>query len=539
MTEPATPADPATTADPAADEAEVVGDRDADGPGSGPPDLATGPGTLPEPTSTEATPAEPATTDPVPAEPPATEPATSAAVAEMPPAPATDSGARPVPRPPPRPVPTPRPAPPKPTPGGASTEPVVEAPLQSDPAQWGRVADDGTVYVRTADGERSVGSWPEGEPADALMFYGRRFDALAVEVELLERRIRAGVARHDEAATAITNTRSHVEEALAVGDLAALSARLDALDAVIGEQRAVRRAERAKAQEAARAEKDSIATEAETLASGEDWRSGADRLRALLDRWKALPRLERKADDALWHRFSTARTTYTRRRRSHFAEQAGEREDAKERKQKILAEAEALSGSTDWAPTAARLRALMIEWKSAGPAPRSDEDALWRRFRSVQDDFFEARSKVFAERDRSEVEHLQQKEALLAEAEQLLPITDLAAAKTALRGIQERWQAVGHVPRNAITRLEAGLRKVEEAVRAGDQAQWQRTSPEALARAEATISQLEASVAQLEQEMAKATDRGDTKAVASAQESLDARRSWLAEAQKTLADFRR
>jgi porphobilinogen deaminase len=90
-----------------------------------------------------------------------------------------------------------------------------------------------------------------------------------------------------------------------------------------------------------------------------------------------------------------------------------------------------------------------------------------------------------------------------------------------------------------VARLESGLRQVEEAVRAGDQAEWKRTSPEALARAEATVSQLEASVAQLEQQVVKATERGDAKAAASAQESLDARHSWLAEAERTLADFRR
>ena len=181
----------------------------------------------------------------------------------------------------------------------------------------------------------------------------------------------------------------------------------------------------------------------------------------------------------------------------------------------------------------------MTDWKAAGPAPRSDEEELWRKFRAAQDRFFEARSKIFAERDRTETEHLQQKEALLVEAERLLPIKDLSAAKATLRDIQERWLAIGHVPRSAIARLESALRKVEEAVRAGDQAEWSRTSPEALARAEATVSQLEASVAQLETQRAKAAERGDEKTAKSAQESLDARRSWLVEAQKTLADLRR
>jgi hypothetical protein len=54
---------------------------------------------------------------------------------------------------------------------------------------WGRVADDGTVYVRIADGERVVGIWQAGSPDEALAFFTRRYDSLATEVSLLERRL--------------------------------------------------------------------------------------------------------------------------------------------------------------------------------------------------------------------------------------------------------------------------------------------------------------------------------------------------------------
>ncbi len=57
----------------------------------------------------------------------------------------------------------------------------------SDP--WGRVADDGTVYVRTADGEREIGSWQAGSPDEALAFFKRKFDSLETEVSLLEQRM--------------------------------------------------------------------------------------------------------------------------------------------------------------------------------------------------------------------------------------------------------------------------------------------------------------------------------------------------------------
>ena len=60
---------------------------------------------------------------------------------------------------------------------------------------WGRVAEDGTVFVRTKDGERAVGQWPDANPEEALAFYTRRYDALAFEVDLLEKRVQAGTVQ--------------------------------------------------------------------------------------------------------------------------------------------------------------------------------------------------------------------------------------------------------------------------------------------------------------------------------------------------------
>ncbi len=72
----------------------------------------------------------------------------------------------------------------------------------------GRVDDDGTVYVTTADGERSVGQYPEGTPEEALRFFTERYDALAFEVELLEQRIKSGVLSPEEAAGSVDTVRA-------------------------------------------------------------------------------------------------------------------------------------------------------------------------------------------------------------------------------------------------------------------------------------------------------------------------------------------
>ncbi|MFC6285828.1 DUF349 domain-containing protein [Nocardioides sp. GCM10027113] len=403
--------------------------------------------------------------------------------------------------------------------------------------EWGRVAEDGTVYVKTADGERSVGQYPEGTPEEALKFFTERYDALAFEVNLLEQRVRAGKLSPEEAAESVRTVREQVVDAHAVGDLASLVGRLDSLGPVIEQQRAARRAERAQKAEESRGRKEEIVAEAERLAEGTDWRHGANRLRELLDQWKALPRIDRASDDALWRRFSTARTAYTRRRKAHFAEQNERREAARGVKEKLAAEAEGLASSTDWGPTSGRFRDLMRQWKAAGPAPRDVDEALWKRFRGAQDQFFGARDAAAAEQDQEFAANAEVKEQLLAEAEALLPVTDLDAAKRTMRDIAERWEAAGKVPRARIKELEGRIRKVEQAIRDVEDEQWRRTDPEKSARADDMVSKLEAAIAQVEADLEKARAAGDDRKVTELEENLASRRQFLDMAKKASADF--
>ncbi|MGH3355836.1 MAG: DUF349 domain-containing protein, partial [Nocardioidaceae bacterium] len=128
--------------------------------------------------------------------------------------------------------------------------------------EWGRVAEDGTVFVRTSDGERAVGQWPDGSPDEAMAFFTRRFDGLAIEVDLLEKRVKSGKLGPDEANSAMKKVHQLVTEAQAVGDLDGLLARIDALETVVAARREERKAERARKVEEARELKERIATEA-------------------------------------------------------------------------------------------------------------------------------------------------------------------------------------------------------------------------------------------------------------------------------------
>ena len=403
---------------------------------------------------------------------------------------------------------------------------------------WGRVDADGTVYVRTADGERVIGSWQAGSPEEAIVFYQRKYEALETEVVLLEQRMSATDLAPAQAAATVQRLLGTISDANALGDLDGLRARLEHLTEDVGHRREEAKAVREQARVQAREVKERIVAEAEQIAAeATHWKSSGERMRELLEEWKAAPHADRAAEAALWKRLSAARNAFTKRRKAFFANLESEREEVRARKEQLVAEAEALSGSTDWGPTTSAFRELMTRWKAAGRADRDAEAELWKRFRAAQDKFFAARAEVFSAKDAELREHAEAKQQLLEAAQTLLPVTDIRAARTALRGIQERWEGIGAVPRDSREHLESGLRRVEDAVRKAEEAQWRRSNPEALARAEGTVAQLRSTIAQLEEQLAKARERGDERAARNAEEAITARRAWLEEAERTLAEF--
>ena len=402
---------------------------------------------------------------------------------------------------------------------------------------WGRVAEDGTVYVRTADGERPVGSYEAGTSEEALEFFTKRFEELEGKVHLLEQRVASGRLAPEEATSSVKALREQVGDAHAVGDLVSLAARLDALAPVIAVQRSARKEERAQKSAESKAAKEKLVAEAERLADGTDWRNGANRLRELLATWKELPRLDRATDDALWRRFSTARTTYTRHRKAHFAEEHERRDSARVVKERLAKEAEALSSSTEWGPTAGRYRDLMREWKAAGPAPREVDDQLWQRFRGAQDTFFGARDAANAALDEEFAANAEVKDAILVEAEALVPVTDLEAAKKTFRDLADRWDAAGKVPRDRMKDLEGRMRKVEQAIRSVEDEQWSRSDPEKSARADDMIGKLESGIAETQAKLDKASAAGDDRRVKDLESELANKQAFLDMARRAAADF--
>ena len=383
--------------------------------------------------------------------------------------------------------------------------------------------------MRTADGERAVGSWQAGEPAAGLAHYGRRYDDLATEVSLLEARLKAHTGNPGEIKNKAQGLADTIPTAAAVGDLEGLAERARAMVGTADSAAAESRAEKQAARAAQIARKEALAAEAEQIAAESTaWKASGDRLKAIVEEWKAIRGIDRKTDEALWTRFAAARDAFGRRRGTHFAALDSQRGEARAAKQELITEAEKLATSTDWGPTSAAMRSLMDRWKAVPRTGREGDDDLWKKFRAAQDVFFNARAESDKKRTGEESANQQLKEELLAEAEKLDPSSDLRGAQNALRKIQERYDAVGHVPRGAMRALEDRMQAVEQKVRGAADSSHARTAPE-----NPMVTSMREAVTKAEQQLAKAEAAGDPKRVKEAKANLATRREWLTEAEKS------
>lgn len=441
-----------------------------------------------------------------------------------------------------------RPAPPA-SPGGAAPAASPAAPVvpstPSESMKHGRVAEDGTVFVIAADGtEREVGSYPDASAEEALAYFARKYDELAANADLLKARLASTEVSAHDARQSLAHLKEQIGDAHVVGDLAALEATVTHLEGEVKAKSRLEQEQRTAAKAEAGVQREKIVVEAEELAATDpakiQWKQGSARVRELLEEWKAHqrsgPRLDKDVESALWQRFSHARSAFDKMRKAWFAQLDEQHAEAKSAKERLVREAEALSSSKEWGPTAGAFKRLMQDWKRAGRASRADDDALWARFKAAQDAFFNAKDEVVAAEEAEYAENLTVKEALLVEAEAItVDEAHLDQAKADLRRIQDKWDAAGKVPRADIRRVENRLRAVEQKVRDIEDSQWQRTDPELNARAQSMVDQLERAVQGLEADLAAATASGEDKKAKDLEAELATKKLWLDSARGGLA----
>lgn len=427
----------------------------------------------------------------------------------------------------------------------ADTNVSAASALIGDPSKFGRVDQDGTVYVLTPSGEKAVGSYPGKSPEEALAYFVRKFEAVASEVALLAARIKSGAMVPSDAAEAVVKLRQSVANLNGVGDLATLANSVEQIPNLIEDHRAayqerkeiesaVREAKRASALLA----KEKLVTEAESLALSESWKVTSERLKVLLDEWKAAPRLDKATDSELWKRFSSSRNKFDKRRRTHFAALEGVQREVASAKEEIVKQAQELANSKEWLPTANKFKALMGAWKATGRGKPSVDAKLWSQFKAAQDQFFAAKNADLEKRQVTMATNLAKREELIIKFEELLPITDLNTAKKNFRALMEQWQRIGMTERSKRAALDTRLSRIEDEIHTLTEEQNRRTDPTAIARANDVVQGLVDAIAGYEAQAVKADAAGNSAKAKVAREAAEARKAWLAEAQKGLADFK-
>ena len=418
--------------------------------------------------------------------------------------------------------------------------------LIGDPAKFGHVGEDGTVFVTTPEGDRPVGSYPGKSHEEALAYFVRKFESVASEVALLAERIKSGAMVPSDAHAAVSKLKEQIANLNGVGDLVTLAKSVEQIPDLIEGHKAAyeaKKAAEAAAKELKRAEaaavKEKLVAEAESLAPSESWKSTGDRLKILLDEWKSAPRLDKKTDAELWKRFSSARNKFDKRRRTHFAQLENQSAAVAQSKTAIIEEAKQLANSKEWLATANRFKELMDAWKAAGRGKKNVDTKLWDEFKTAQDTFFAAKKADLEKRQGTMAQNLIKREELISQIEALLPVTDVKGAKKKFHDLHDKWERIGMTERNKRTALEARLEKVKTEIESLHEEVARRSDPSAIAHANSVVQGLLDAIANYEKQAAKAEAAGQTAKAMVAREAAAARKTWLAEAQKGLADFKK
>jgi Domain of Unknown Function (DUF349) len=264
---------------------------------------------------------------------------------------------------------------------------------------------------------------------------------LAGRVEALERQVEAAKDRA-RLLSRVQSLRKRVDEATFENteepeEKTALLARLQHLDGLVQEhlEENLRR-------------KEALVLKAEELSPSSEWKETSEAIKALQAEWKTIGPVPQERSQELWQRFRKAGNSFFERLQEHRKERSQGSEENLQRKEELCVRAEELSASTDWKGAAEAIKALQAEWKTIGPAPREQADAVWKRFRKAADVFFERRKEHSDTLRKEQEENLRRKEVLVARAEEYSKSTQWKATVQSIKELQAEWRTVGPAPSN-------------------------------------------------------------------------------------------
>ena len=176
-----------------------------------------------------------------------------------------------------------------------------------------------------------------------------------------------------------------------------------------------------------------------------DWNQLSKEIESLQAEWRTIGFATKKENQKIYDRFRAACDKFFERKREHYTTIKDSMSANLEKKQAIIAQAEALKSSTEWKKTADQLIALQKQWKEIGAVPRKKSEQLWKRFRAACDEFFANRD-ANSGGENDYYGNLKSKKRLIEEVRAYQCSEDDAANAAQMRSFNEKWQAIGHVP---------------------------------------------------------------------------------------------
>jgi hypothetical protein len=299
--------------------------------------------------------------------------------------------------------------------------------------------------IRPSGSDRVLGVVDGADPI-GMAYFALAFRRLAAEIDDLEAEVRAAKNKYSYF-DRIQKRADSLSDSDVLGDISILVARLTALrteiEAEVGDRKAV---------------KERLAAEAEALSDSTQWKATGERMKALFDEWKTVGSAGKEADESLWAQFSSAREKFNKRRSADFEQRQATRGAARERKEALIAQAEAAVSveQPDFRSVGDKLRDVQAKWKEAGSAGRVDDDELWGRLQAITKPFYEQRSAWYTGNQTK-------KEELVARAEELSASDDWNATSNALKALQAEWKTVGTAGRQADEALWTKFRAANQA----------------------------------------------------------------------------
>jgi hypothetical protein len=396
----------------------------------------------------------------------------------------------------------------------------------------GRVDEENNVYVFDNGSERKVGQYPGVSMEEALAYFERKFSELEANVRILEQRVKskADAASISKAAQKLS---ADLAEPGAVGNIQELRDRVANISPSIEQMKKEKSEASEKATTQALATRRDIAAKAQELADKDpkktQWKAASAQMNELFEKWqqsqKDAPRISRKDSEPIWKLFSQARTKFEANKRAFFSALSAESKNVRAKKTVLVAQAEALVAKG--ADSASEYRKLLDQWKLSGRSQGSQDDQLWDRFKTAGDSIYAVRKEFIAKESVEFKANYEAKLLIIAEAEKLDPLTNLAEAKKQLMLIQNRYEKAGKVPKDKIRETDDRMRAVEKKIKDAEQENWRKSDPAAIERTNGVLSQLEQSIAKLELDLKAAEAANDSSKIQIAKEALEARRSWL------------